>query len=200
MTLPKMTFPKRSLWLSIAAVVAAEAGFLVWMVADRVSLLKSGREITLKVVPVDPRDIFRGDYVVLGYDLTSVTRVTARDGALPKTINSGAMAYVTITPDAEKGWVAAAISDAFPKEVRPSDAVLRGYVTGVSGDETSDSRTVRVRYGIESYFVPEGEGLEIEKQVRDKKIEALVAVDGSGNSALKALMVDGQRIHEQPVL
>ena len=38
-----------------------QAGLLAWMLADRVMLLKNGREIRLQVVPVDPRDLFRGD-------------------------------------------------------------------------------------------------------------------------------------------
>ena len=34
--------------------------------------LKTGQEVLLKVQPVDPRDLFRGDYVVLRYDITRV--------------------------------------------------------------------------------------------------------------------------------
>ncbi len=32
-------------------------------------MLKTGTEITLKTVPVDPRSMFRGDYVILDYDV-----------------------------------------------------------------------------------------------------------------------------------
>jgi len=56
---------------------------------------------------------------------------------------------------------------------------------------------VRVRYGIESYFVPEGTGKALETQVRDRRIAALVAVDRGGNSAIKGLKVDGKTIYEE---
>ena len=53
------------------------------MVIDRVRLLTSGREITLPIVPVDPRDLFRGEYVRLGYDIGSVP-ARLLDGPRPR--------------------------------------------------------------------------------------------------------------------
>ena len=35
--------------------------------------LKTGREIILETVPVDPRDLFRGDYVILSYGISTVS-------------------------------------------------------------------------------------------------------------------------------
>jgi uncharacterized membrane-anchored protein len=57
-----------------------------------------------------------------------------------------------------------------------------------------------VRYGIESFFVPEGTGRELEALVREKKLSALVAVDGDGNAGIKGLVVDGKRVYEEPLL
>ena len=53
------------------------------MVIDRVRLLKTGREITLPIVPVDPRDLFRGEYVRLGYDIGRVP-LRLLDGPPPR--------------------------------------------------------------------------------------------------------------------
>jgi len=41
---------------------------LVGMIAMRLTPLLTGQTILLRVVPVDPRDIFRGDYVTLAYE------------------------------------------------------------------------------------------------------------------------------------
>jgi uncharacterized membrane-anchored protein len=57
-----------------------------------------------------------------------------------------------------------------------------------------------VHYGIEDYFVPEGTGQELEKLVGQKKLDALIAVDGSGNAGIKGLMVEGKRVYEEPLL
>ena len=42
------------------------------MVADRVMILRTGVDVALQTRPLDPRDFLRGDYVVLGYDISSV--------------------------------------------------------------------------------------------------------------------------------
>ena len=60
--------------------------------------------------------------------------------------------------------------------------------------------TALVTYGIESYFVPEGCGRELERLVRDKRIAAVLAVDPSGTVAIKGLSVDGRLVHEEPAL
>ena len=55
--------------LTAASLQTAAIGWIVW---DRIALLKNGREIVLPIVPVDPRSLFRGDYVILSYPVSSV--------------------------------------------------------------------------------------------------------------------------------
>jgi uncharacterized membrane-anchored protein len=45
---------------------------LGWIIADRALLIENGREIRLAVIPIDPRDLFLGDYVTLRYDISRV--------------------------------------------------------------------------------------------------------------------------------
>lgn len=195
-----METSKTANWGAITLVIAAQAGFLGWMVWERASLLKTGREISLKVIPIDPTDLFRGDYVILGYEISPVVVEKAKQGPLPDAVTWGAPVYVTITPDAAKGWISTGLSTSFPANVAPGDAVLKGVVTTIDGDQRSETRSVRVQFGIENYFVPEGEGREIEKKVREHQVEAVVAVGADGEAALKALSVGGKHIHEQPLL
>ena len=56
-----------------------------------------------------------------------------------------------------------------------------------------------VRYGIESYFVPEGQGRRLEELAREKKLAARIAVDGRGNAAIKGLVIDGVLQYEEPL-
>ena len=48
-------------------------GALLALVESRAAILRGGQEVRLRTVPVDPRDLFRGDYVVLAYDISRVT-------------------------------------------------------------------------------------------------------------------------------
>jgi uncharacterized membrane-anchored protein len=82
----------------------------------------------------------------------------------------------------------------------PSHVVLKGFVSYITNPVGNEGRKASVRYGIESYFVPEGTGRELEQQVLDKKISAVLAVGKSGEVAIKALVVDGKRLVEQPLL
>ena len=52
--------------LVVAAVLLALAqiAFLSWIIAGRAAILRDGQEVLLKIEPVDPRDLLRGDYVV----------------------------------------------------------------------------------------------------------------------------------------
>ena len=195
-----MSMNKRNLFLALGAVAAGQLLFLSWMVWERVSLLKHGREIVLPVQPLDPRDMFRGDYVILGYPISTINHLIAKDGALLEDFHTGSNIYVTMTPDAGTGWKMTAKSAAYPATVAPSDVVLKGRIENMWGGTDTGGFTLAARYGIENYFVPESTGAALEQQVREKKIEAVIAVGDNGKAAIKALMVDGKRIHEQPAL
>jgi uncharacterized membrane-anchored protein len=201
--------PLGGVWRGVALVAALQLGILVYMVWSRVDLVRHGREITVDVVPVDPRDIFRGDYVVLGYPFsTAAGPVTpeatgtgaAGEVALPEGSYRNAPVFVTLAPGEGAGWSRVRIDARHPKSVEAGHIVLKGHVDHVWPGPEGKGPQGRIRYGIESYFVPEGEGREIEKMVREKKVRAVLAIGADGTAALKALEVDGKRIHEQPVL
>jgi hypothetical protein len=55
---------------------------LIWMLVSHAWPIWTGETIYLRTRPVDPRDLFRGDYVVLAYD---IDRVILADPAPPVT-------------------------------------------------------------------------------------------------------------------
>jgi uncharacterized membrane-anchored protein len=186
-----MSATRRRLWLAVGAVALVQSTVLGSMVWDRVQLLKHGREIVLPIVPVDPRSLFRGDYVRLNYDLS---RVPGRliESRLPR----GAAVYVTIARGAEGAWNPVNAAPSNDAAGGADTIVLKGRLEHGGG---GDGRDAFVRYGIESYFVPEGNGRELEALARDKKLAAVVAVDGGGHAAIKGLMIDGKLAYEEPL-
>ena len=189
---------RRNLWLAIIAVALGQAAVLGWMIWDRASLLANGREVVLDVIPVDPRSLFRGDYVILGYD---ISRYTLPPGT--EVPHRGAPFYVTLRKGTDDAWQAVAGSNTPPASIEPDDVVIRGkvdYASAARQDSTNEGPVVSLSYGIESFFVPEGTGRELERMVRDKKISAVVAVNGSGAAAIKGLMSEGKRVYEEPLL
>ena len=194
---PTISAPARWLrsGLLVALVGAILTSVLGWMVWDRVSLLKNGREIVLPVVPVDPRSLFRGDYVILGYGVSQVPALTG-PATSPR---PGTPIYVTLEQAADSGWKAIASSQSHPGKVADNQIVLRGRDERAFWAGTAATQ-MRVRYGIESFFVPEDTGRELEKAVRDKKISARIAVDARGRAAIKGLLIDGKALHDEPLL
>ena len=61
--------PKIVLFVAAALVQVA---LLTVMIVDRVQILRDGKEVILLSRPVDPRDLLRGDYVVLVYDISQL--------------------------------------------------------------------------------------------------------------------------------
>lgn len=191
-----MRIDARKAWLALGAVALVQTGVLGAMIYERASLLKGGREITLPVVPVDPRSLFRGDYVILSYPVSQVAIEPGRERP-----ERNAVVYVTLER-AEDGWKAVAIADRYPEAIAEGRVVLKGRVASRSrvGTATAARETVQVRYGVESYFVPEGAGRELERKVRERAISAVVAVGRDGTAAIKGLVVDGETVYVEPLL
>jgi len=192
-----MTLAGRNLWIAVAAVALGQAAVLGWMIWDRSSLLANGREVVLEVIPVDPRSLFRGDYVILGYD---ISRVELPAGApRPK---RNAPYYVTLKKGEGTLWTVAGAGAEHPRSVAADEVVLKGKVDYVSdAADRADARSVvGVNYGIESFFVPEGTGRDLERMVGDKKISAIIAVGEDGTAAIKGLLSEGQRVYDEPLI
>lgn len=180
-------------WRAIGAVVALELAVLGSMVWDRVSLLQNGREIELDVVPVDPRSLFRGDYVILSYDISRFD-----GGKVEGTTPRGQPIYVTIERDAAGKWQV--LRAAAKPPANGTAVTLKARTERWRFGPVRPGTPVQAQYGIESYFIPEGTGRALEKLVREKRITAVVAVGKDGTAALKGLKVDGALVHKEPVI
>jgi len=190
-----MSLSRSRLSLLIAIVALAQTGVLLSMVIERVRLLRIGREITLPIRPVDPRDIFRGEYVRLGYDIDTLP-FSLLTGPKPA---DNAPFYVVLERGEAGRWRPVAMSSKQPAEPSAEKIVLKARPLLAWPEVPPANATQRAHYGIEAYFVPQGEGRRLEKLARDKRLEALIAVDSGGNAALKGLFVDGRLEYEEPL-
>ncbi len=174
--------------LRILIVIALQTAALGYMIIDRQAMLDSSRIVTLKVVPVDPRDIFRGDYVVLNY---AISRLDVHTLEGEDSFSSGDVVFVTMQKQGED-WKAVAIRRAQPLMVQGGVPIL-ATVQFADGSQVSGQPSwVTLTYGIESYFVPQGTGHAIEDEARKGELSADIAVDGKGRAAIKAMRRNGQ--------
>lgn len=179
----------RRIFVALVIVALAQTGVLAAMVIDRTLLLKTGREITLPIVPVDPRDLFRGEYVRLGYEI-SIVPAMLLVGPAP---HRNTPFYVTLAKNPDGGWTPVKVTSTMPHQTSAEQIVLKGR------SQSQFPVNTRVHYGIESYFVPEGQGKRLEDLAAEKKMAARVAVDARGNAAIKGLIIDGVLQYEEPL-
>jgi uncharacterized membrane-anchored protein len=169
-------------WVFLAT-VAFQLLVLSGMIAGNAIPYRGADVVLLKVVPVDPRDLFRGDYVILGYD---ITRIPPQGVAgLPRPLVhtnalewKGRTVYVTLEPEGDGGHYRGG-----PVSTIPPPAGTK-FIQGTLVDAW------RISFGIESYFVQEGKGKRYEDAIRKHRLWAEVALSPSGKAALRGLKVE----------
>ena len=183
-----------------------QVALIALMVADRIMILRTGTDVTLQTQPVDPRDFLRGDYVTLGYGISNVPGGgdDLKDSAHRRTDIFGRPVpgdvFVKLAPNPD-GFYEAISVHAAPVDVTSPEVLIRGRVRGSIW--CSDSRSycrLNVRYGIESYFVPEGEGGKLEAARNQRKLTVVAAVTPAGRAAIKRLLIDGEPVYDEPWL
>lgn len=145
--------------------------FLVGMIAAESAPLLFGQTISLRVRPVDPRDFFRGDYVILNYDISRMD--PKGDGGWGRPV------YVAVEPDADgRHW--RGISASYE---RPAAGT---YLIGRQKHHLGGG----LSFGIEAFYVQEGEGRTWEDAARKGTLSAEVVLSPWGKAKLKRLVID----------
>lgn len=175
--------------------VSGQVALLVLLVLYKLATYSSGTEVLLKLQPVDPRDLLRGDYVTIQYDITRVNSYAS------ERIQTGDTVYVPLVKGYEGGnkfWTSyGGVTKQLPTTERNGQVYIQGIVQSggvvpgsVRRDEfmaPSDSQLV-IRYGIEDYFIPEATGRQAE--LNTGTAYARVAVDDDGKAIIKQLYLN----------
>ena len=158
-------------WVRIAfwAIVAAQLVFLIGFIGVREVALRTGTEVVLQTVPVDPRSLLQGDYAILDYEIARLP--DWMDG-----FSEGRTVYVVLQEERDV-WT----SSSYTEE--------RSRVAGEVFIKGRIDRIGHADFGIGTYFVPEGTGRIVE---RAQDVKVVVSVDEDGNAVIKDVLVDGE--------
>lgn len=156
----------------IVAALALQAGLVGLAVAPQLSARVVGDEYRLLVGPVDPIDPFRGAYVDLAYP--ALQPPPSPDGNVHPEFDQArdGIVYLPLVRDETVPggvWKSTSIDPEPPA----SGPYLR-----------CENDWWRLRCGIESWFVPQGRALEIERTMLGDGAVAVVRIDGRGNAAI----------------
>jgi uncharacterized membrane-anchored protein len=164
--------------LIMIGLVLVQALFLVGFALSYYAIGWFGKEIRLQTVPIDPRDLLYGDYVKLNYDINEIsTALWKGSGKNYDTKNL----YVVLKPDklSKNGtYGAVGIYDHKPS-AQDDEVILKGRF-----DYNGDS-SIHVKYGLETYYISENTGKELEEKAGKGKLVTKVKVASWGRAVIE---------------
>lgn len=169
------------------AAVALQVAILLGMVAMHSYTLLTGQPVLLKTAPIDPWDPLRGEYVSLHYEISAVESSLPMEGG---PYQSEQRVWVTLR-QGNPYWTAVAVSDRRP-ETGAGEVAIRGRVLWVEPPGNDRPGRINLRYGIEQFYVPEGQGRDLQGQVVQMAIDA--RVDRTGRAAIHTVYLEGEPI------
>ncbi|MBZ9882292.1 GDYXXLXY domain-containing protein [Mesorhizobium sp. CA10] len=187
--------------LIISALVLAlvQIGFLSWIIAGRAAILRNGKEVLLKIQPVDPRDLLRGDYISLNNNISRIPvklivnlpqgKFSSDDTAIVVRLKKGSDGYWQPTA----AWFGKA-----PVPAGADEADIAGHV-GEGWGLSDPEATIAPDYGIDRFYLPEGEGMAIQDDMRVRPFGIKLALASDGTAQIKALMDGDKTLFEEPL-
>ncbi|MBI2591110.1 MAG: GDYXXLXY domain-containing protein [Candidatus Brennerbacteria bacterium] len=166
-------------------VVGLQIFVLFAIIIYKTAILASGTDIVLKLQPVDPKDFLRGDYVSLRYDINNIdlNKISVEG---EKSFKTGENIYVSLKKE----------QDYFSAEKANHQKPMSNYFIKGMVSRGGDG-AISVQYGIESYFMPEGNARDLEQLTFGRQNNTLlvgVKVDRSGNALINKIIIAGKEI------
>lgn len=162
------------------ALVTLQVLAVVGFIAREEYFLRTGTEILVQTRPVDPRDVFRGDFMILSYEFEDLDDTVQ---GVPFCCRVGDDAYLWMRQQGDY-WEPFRVTRERPgrDELDEFDAVaLRGQVEG------SSPRGMSVGFkNIGQFFFAQG------TEPPDAPPDARLVVDGDGSARVRGLEVDGE--------
>ncbi|PLT35820.1 GDYXXLXY domain-containing protein [Bacillus sp. V5-8f] len=132
---------------------------LVIVAVKPVTTLLFGEEIILSTAPVDPTDLFYGDYLILSYDISEAPAKIVDEEVKTADYSEAAnkAIYLWLEP---KNNISSLTRVSFEK---PSDSLyLKAEFTNIWHNEEADTYNIPLPW--DRYYVPENHGEEWEKR------------------------------------
>ena len=139
--------------------------------------------VRFEVIPVDPRDMMRGEYITIGYEFSrlpeDVTLIDERIKSYKTKTNFNQKSidvYVTLKFNLKEDIYKGVFFGSTPPT---KGRYLRGKLNSNN----------RIEFGIEAFYLQEGKGQIYEKAIREKKLVAEVYLAPDGSAQMKKVHI-----------
>jgi len=160
--------------LALLVVVLAQLAVPLGLAGLAAADLAFGREIRLHAQPVDPLDIFRGNYVVLRYEISSLE--------VPFDVRRGDRLCAPLYEAGKNEWRARSAQAG-----RPLDGES---ICGRARADVGAGGVVDVEYGIETYYASEQRAKAIERSIGSGRVYAVIDLDEDGSARIERLEIE----------
>lgn len=157
--------------LALLAVVCAQLAVPIAMAGLAEADLAFGDEIKLRAQPVDPLDVFRGNYVVLTYDISRLRIVYP--------VQKGQRLCADLFQSAPGVYGARFAYDYPPRN--------RKEICGRARHDARGGESVEIEYGIETYYASAERAREIEDSIARGQLYVVVDLDDDGSARIERL-------------
>ncbi len=158
----------------LAFAIGLQLTVLMFMTFKGTMILVRGDVYYVRVQPVDPRDMMRGDYVILSYEFSRLPGWL--EGQTKNEDLRDRPIYVSLSKELDgKHWRAGQTSLKKPAK----GPFLKGNL----------NQRGLIEFGIEQYFLQEGKGREYEEAVRSRRLSAEIAITPEGAAAMRGLHI-----------
>ncbi|MFT9846478.1 GDYXXLXY domain-containing protein [Aneurinibacillus sp. REN35] len=151
--------------LAFGVLLVLQILFLTGMAASYYAVDSFGTEVRLKTAPVDPRDLFYGDYVQLSYEISELPWSMWKGTEKPA---GGQTVYVVVHREGEHDTAVGVYPD--KPDTQAGETVLPARVQRWGSEEQ-----LNLVYGFERYYVEENTGKELEEKREQATVTVKVA-------------------------
>ncbi|MCA1440189.1 GDYXXLXY domain-containing protein [Ensifer sp. IC4062] len=186
----------RNPFVAALVVAALQTAVLGYMIESRASILRNGKDVLLRSAPVDPRDLLRGEYVILTYDISRISPDIVTGGLPEGAAKAELFVRLKQQPDGFWGPVEASFS---PLAQTRDSIVIRSLPFSYYPSPGAPPPTLYPNFGIERYYVPEGEGRVLETARSAHALSVNVSVGTDGRAQIRQVSIDGAKVYEEPI-
>ena len=155
--------------------------FLLWSFSEQQKLSDpQAKDILVRTIAIDPRDLISGNYFILHYEFNDSWRFKKKKRNLYK--KQGQIVYTVLQKNGLY-YTPKYISYTMPKKIKEDQAIIKGKVIKYN----------RIEYGIERYFINENTS---EPDTQQDKIEVLITIDHNFIPKIKDLYVNNLKFDQ----
>lgn len=194
---------------AFAALFVVQASPSIKIAVDRTEMLATGKPVLLAVETRDPRDLFRGEYSILAYEVGRPRNLLTSPAPLGSACNLQRSQTCSVSPNREVYVRLESDPTGVHRGVevlfeRPGDGPIyiagkvRSGTVSLAGAGRTEPKCDKeacfqgeIVYGIENWFGPQGVPAKVDRIDR-KDIVVRVKLDPQGTPALDALLVKGE--------